>query len=85
MVWTEVMRPGMIESFLNWSYKWVLKMISAAWKNVEIKCSAGESVMVLCEVKVFTNAHCQWVHSPGLFCEDQYEEDSQRLSSGHLP
>ena len=66
MLRTEVMRT-MIESFLNWSHKWVLKVISAAWKNIEVKSSSGESVTVLWQVKVFTKAHCQWVHSPGFF------------------
>ena len=84
MLRTEVMRT-MIESLLNWSHKRVLKVISAAWKNVEVKCSSGESVTVLWQVKVFTKAHCQWVHSPGFFCKDQDEEESQRLCSGHLP
>ena len=83
MLRTEVMRT--IEPFLNWSHKWVLKVISAAWKNVEIKSSSGESVTVMWQVKVFTKAHCQWVHSPGFFCKDQDEEESQRLCSGHLP
>ena len=84
MLRTEVMRT-MIESFLNWSHKWVLKVISAAWKNIEVKSSSGESVTVLWQVKVFTKAHCQWVHSPGFFCKYQDEEESQRLCSGHLP
>ena len=83
MLWTEVMRT--IESFLYWSDIWVLEMITAAWKNIEIKCSAGESVMVLRQVKVFAEAHGQRGHSPGFSCEDQDEEDSQRLSPGHLP
>ena len=82
MLRTEVMR--MMESLLTWSHKWVLKVVSAAWKNIEIKCSSGESVMVFWQVKVFTEAHCQWVRGPGFFCEDQDEEETQCLSSGHL-
>ena len=82
MLWTEGMR--MMESLLNWSHKWVLELVSAAWKNIEIKCSSGESVTVFWQVKVFTEAHCQWVHGPGFFCENQDEDEPQCLSSGHL-